>query len=181
MKKSILWFVPALSLLSVIVCAEESASLKASAAEKSRLKNGSFQELDDKGNPKSWKLKDAEAVKKDGKTVLLIHKNGQASQSIWDWKGPLGQSPEPRSIRIHIRASGNGKLHVAASAYTDDWSGGKLKRKFHGSEKIELIKLKPEAEEYVLHYTIKPDQWIGLFLTSFNGDAEIENVSVIKE
>ena len=113
--------------------------------------------------------------------MLVIHKDGQAHQLIYDWKGPLGQSPEPRSIQINIRASGNALLAVYAATYTDDWSGGKLKRKFHGSEKIEHVKLKPEVGNYTSRYTIKANQWIGLFIHSFGGETEIENVSVTKE
>ena len=122
-----------------------------------------------------------EAVKKNGRTVLVIHKGGQASQLIWDWKGPLGQSKEARSIQLHIRASGAAKLNVSAALYTDDWSGGKLKRKFHGSERIGLVQLKPEAGNHTLRYTIKPDQWMGLYIDSFGGETEIESAAVFKE
>ena len=52
-------------------------------------------------------MKNAEVIKKDGRNVLVIHKGGRVGQSIWDWKGPLGQSPEPRHIQIHFRASGD--------------------------------------------------------------------------
>ena len=146
------------------------------------LANGSFTETDPKtGKLKSWTLKKAEAVKKNGRTVLVFHKGGQASQLIYDWKGPLGQSKEPRNIQLHIRASGNAKLNVYAALYTDDWSGNKLKRKFHGSERIGLIQLKPELGNHTLRYTIKPDQWMGLYFHSFGGETEIESVSITKE
>ena len=113
--------------------------------------------------------------------MLFIHKGGQAFQLIWDWKGPLGQSPKPRSIQIHIRASGSGILNVSTAAYTDDWSGGKLKRKYHGSEKIGQVKLKPEAGNYTFRYTIKANQWIGLFFNSVRGETQIESVAVTKD
>ena len=186
MKRSSLLFVAVLAGLTAAVCAEEKAAEKAPAAQtqeagKNFLSNGSFGELNDKGQLKSWTLKNAEAVKKGDRTVLVIHKSGQASQLIWNWKGPLGQSKEPRKIRVEIRASGNAKLNASAALYTDDWTGNKLKRKFHGSERIGLIQLKPEAETYTLRYTIKPDQWRGLFIYSFGGETEIESAAVFKE
>ena len=186
MKRSSLLFVAVLAGLTAAVCAEEKAAEKAPAAQtqeagKNFLSNGSFGELNDKGQLKSWTLKNAEAVKKGDRTVLVIHKSGQASQLIWNWKGPLGQSKEPRKIRVEIRASGNAKLNASAALYTDDWTGNKLKRKFHGSERIGLIQLKPEAETYTLRYTIKPDQWMGLFIYSFGGETEIESAAVFKE
>ena len=124
--------------------------------------------------------KKAEVIKKDGKTVLSIQPGGLVSQLIWDWKGPLGQSPKPRSIQIHFRASGQGKLNLSAANYTDDWSGGKLRRKFHGSERIGLVELTPEPQNYTLRYTIKADRWIGLFISAPKG-AELESVAITKE
>ena len=160
----------------------ERGSYRTMSIGKALIQNGSFTETDPKtGKLKSWSLKNAEAVKKDGRTVLVIRKGGQASQLIWDWKGPLGQSKEARSIQLHIRASGNAKLNVSAALYTDDWTGGKLKRKFHGSERIGLVQLKPEAGNHTLRYTIKPDQWMGLYFHSFGGETEIESVSITKE
>ena len=93
----------------------------------------------------------------------------------------MGQSPKPRSIRIHFRASGSAQLAVYAANYTDDWSSGKLKRKYHGSEKIGHVNLTPELKNYSLRYTIKPDRWMGLFFNSFGGGSVIENVAVTKE
>ena len=186
MKRSNLLFVMVLAVLATGVSAEEKTAEKTPAVQtqdagKNFLQNGSFSELNDKGQPKAWVLKNAETVKKEGKTVLVIHKGGQASQLIFNWKGPLGQSPEPRSIQIHIRVSGSGILNIYTAAYTDDWSGGTLKRKYHGSEKIGQVKLKPETENYTFSYTIKADQWIGLFFNSVHGETQIESAAVTKE
>ena len=160
----------------------ERGSYRAMTIGKALIANGNFSETDpNTGKLKAWNLKNAEAVKKDGRNVLVIHKGGQARQSIWDWKGPLGQSPEPRSIRIHIRASGTGKLVVSALSYTDDWSGGKLKRKHHGSEKLGQVRLKAGSENHTFRHTIKPDCWMGLLLTSSGGETAIESVSITRE
>ncbi len=160
----------------------ERGSYRTMSIGKALIANGNFTETDPKtGKLKAWSLKDAEVVKKDGRTVLVIRKGGRAGQSIWDWKGPLGQSPQARKIQIHFRASGNAQLAVYAANYTDDWSGGKLKRKFHGSKQVGHVNLTPEIKNYTLRYTIQPDQWIGLFFNSFRGDTELESVSVTKE
>jgi hypothetical protein len=160
----------------------ERGSYRTMSIGRALLPNGNFTETDQKtGKLKAWKLKNAEVIRKDGRNVLVIHKGGRVGQSIWDWKGPLGQSPEPRRIRIHFRASGDAKLALYAAAYTDDWSGGKLKRKFHRSEQIGHVNLKPEAKNYTFRYTIKPDQWIGLYFNSFGGETMIESVSITRE
>ena len=160
----------------------ERGSYRTMSIGKALIANGNFTETDPKtGKLKAWSLKDAEVVKKDGRTVLVIRKGGRAGQSIWDWKGPLGQSPQARKIQIHFRASGDAQLALYAASYTDDWSGGKLKRKFHGSKQVGHVNLTPEIKNYTLRYTIQPDQWIGLFFNSFRGDTELESVSVTKE
>ena len=41
--------------------------------------------------------------------------------------------------------------------------------------------LKPEAKDYTLHYTIKPDQWMGLYFNSFGGKTELESVLITRE
>ena len=160
----------------------ERGSYRSMSIGKALIVNGNFTETNPKsGKLNGWSLKKAEAVKKNGKTVLALQKGGQVSQLIWDWKGPLGQSPKSRSIQIHFRASGSAQLAVYAANYTDDWSGGKLKRKYHGSEKIGHVKLTPELKNYSLRYTIKPDRWMGLSFNSFGGESVIENVAVTKE
>ncbi|MBQ9336395.1 MAG: hypothetical protein IJS14_03740 [Lentisphaeria bacterium] len=115
------------------------------------------------------------------RTVSQVSAGGQAYQLIWDWKGPLGQSPKARKIQIHFRASGNAQLAVSAAGYTDHWSGGKLKREFHGSEKIGHVNLTPETKNYTFRYMIEPNRWIELFFNSFRGETELESVSVTKE
>lgn|GEM_PF-4369823 len=117
----------------------------------------------------------------DGRDGLVIHKGGKAGQSVWDWKGPLGQSPEPRHIQIHFRASGDAQMALYVASYTDDWSGGKLKRKFHGSKQIGHVKLKPEAKNYTFRHTIEPNQWMGLYIYSFGGETVLESMSITKE
>ena len=160
----------------------ERGSYRTMSIGRALLPNGNFTETDPKtGKLKAWRLKKAEVVKKNGRNVLVIQSGGQAYQMIWDWKGPLGQSPEPRHIRIHFRASGNAQLALYAASYTDDWSGGKLKRKSHGSTQVGHVKLKAEAKNYTFRYTIKPNQWIGLSFNSFGGETALESVSITKE
>jgi len=160
----------------------ERGSYRTMSIGKALIANGNFTETDPKtGKLKGWSLKKAEAVRKDGRTVLAIHKGGQVYQLIWDWKGPLGQSPKARKIQIHFRASGNAQLAVSAAGYTDHWSGGKLKREFHGSEKIGHVNLTPETKNYTFRYTIEPNRWIGLYFNSFRGETELESVSVTKD
>ncbi|HPS11997.1 MAG TPA: hypothetical protein PLB87_01890, partial [Prolixibacteraceae bacterium] len=97
---------------------------------------------------------------------------------LWDWKGPLGQSPKARPIQILFRASGKGKLEVSYTRYHDDWDGGKLKRKFFPTEKGPAVELTDKVQNYTVDYTIKPEEWIALWFFSKEG-AVIENVSVI--
>ena len=147
------------------------------------LANGNFEELDAKtGKLKAWTLNQNTSLKRisDRKYNPLLNRGGAISQLIWDWKGPLGQSPEARPIRILFRASGSGILFVSAANYHDDWDGGKLKRSFFPTERITQVALTPEMKTYSAGYVIKPDRWIGLSFHTF-GNAEIDNVSIVKD
>ncbi len=146
--------------------------------------NGNFDETDPgSGKLKAWTLNEkAEAVKSSGatrKNNILLQKGGLLSQLLWDWKGPLGQSPEERRIQITFRASGEGNLALFFPRYHDNWDSGKLQRKHFPSDMSHQVTLTPDMRAYSLDYTIKSNEWIGLFFHALGQKAEIENVSIV--
>jgi hypothetical protein len=146
--------------------------------------NGNFDEIDSKtGALKAWTLNDkVEAVKAADairKHNIHFQKGGTISQLLWDWKGPLGQSDKERHIQITFRAAGEGNLNIFFPRYNDDWDSGKLKRKFFPADKEQKVQLSAEMRSYHVDYTIKSNEWIGLFFSAHGASAEIENVSIM--
>ena len=147
------------------------------------IQNGDFMQVDPKkpGKPLAWELNKNCVYRDQGKpnADIVMNQGAQISQLLWDWKGPLGQSDKPRAIRILFRASGNGTISVFGPRYHDDWDGGKLKRKYFGNADFGKFELTPEPKTYEAHYTIEPDQWIGLYFQLPKGNAVLENVAIL--
>ena len=131
------------------------------------VRNGSFEELDKNGNPKSWVLrKKATLVKAENGNAIKLEKTGDVFQLIW-WE-PLRQSPNERRIAFSFKASGKGKVAVRFFRYTDT-PDRKAKygyrRKHHGIDTAGVYPLTEKPRIYQGEYTIKPNEWIGFAFT----------------
>ena len=145
------------------------------------IANGDFSVCDSKTmQPEHWTLNNGKVVERSDRNAVVLARHGSAMQLVWDWLGPLAQAPRARRIKVNVRASGSGKLHIKVLNYHDDWGGEKLKRTSHPTDPIGEIVLAEQPKTRTFSYTIKPDRWIGLSLYAPNG-AVIEKVFITVE
>ena len=150
---------------------------------RSYIKNGNFAEYHtngrNKGKLKYWILQDAAAVKSDEKTVIHLPRGGRINQLLWDWNGALGQSEKPKTIKIMLRASGQGKLKISALKYNDVYRAGKLKRTILKYDTLKEVTLTAKSSCCSMEYTIPADCWISLYVNKIDqGSAQLENISL---
>ena len=187
MKKMNMLFAIVLGAMTAAVSAEEKAPAKAPAlqtqeAEKNHVKNGSFEELDKDCKPKFWSLRGkAELVKTEKGNVIKLSKG--ETYHLLAYGGELNQKPYERKIAFSFTASGKGKLYFYFVRYTDT-RDAKAKngytRKIHKNlpeDKASFaFTLTETPQVFSGEYTIKANEWVGIFFNS--ADAVLDDVSV---
>ena len=142
------------------------------------LLNGSFEELDKKGNPKHWVLRKKSAVVKSGNgNALKIC--GDAFQNLVGPKHPLNQKPVERKVSYTFTASGKGKVKVYFHRYTsipDPKTKSRSTRKYLGSSCPGVYTLKEHPQVFSGKYTIKANEWAAFAL--YADDAVVDDVSL---
>ena len=143
------------------------------------LRNGSFETLDKKGNPKEWILRNAEVVKAANGNALKINR-GRAFQCLAHYADELSQKPYERKIAFSFTAWGKGKLYVRFYRYTDTpdpKAKNKYTRKMHTCPLIGSYQLKKTPQMFSGKYTIAANEWIAFAFESSDG-AFVDDVSV---
>ncbi|MBP5182070.1 MAG: hypothetical protein J6331_03465 [Lentisphaeria bacterium] len=189
MKKMNVLFAIMLGAMTAAVSAEEKAPAKApekapaAEAEKNYVKNPSFEELDKDGKPKFWALRGkAELVKTEKGNVVKLSK-GEAYHLLVYGGGELNQKPYERKIAFSFTASGKGKLYFYFVRYTDT-PDAKAKngytRKIHKNTPEDkasfTFTLTETPQTFSGEYTIKANEWVGIFFNS--AEAVLDDVSV---
>ncbi|MBO4304098.1 MAG: DUF4838 domain-containing protein [Lentisphaeria bacterium] len=144
------------------------------------LRNGAFEELDKKGNPREWILRNAAVVKSYNGNILKIDAKGRAFQCLADRTDDLSQRPYERKIAFSFTAWGKGKLNVRFYRYTDTpdpKAKNKYTRKQHSCPLIGSYTLKETPRMFSGEYTIAADEWIAFAFESLDG-AFVDDVSV---
>ncbi|MBP5183111.1 MAG: hypothetical protein J6331_08815 [Lentisphaeria bacterium] len=144
-----------------------------------RLRNGSFEDLDKKGNPKFWCLRGKAEIVKTGSGNALKLNKGEAYHLLY--YDELRQSPGERKISFSLMASGKGKLYVYFVRYTDTRNpkaknGYTRKIQKRVPEDMFTFTLAENPKLFSGEYTIKSNEWVGLFISG--ADAVVDDVFV---
>ena len=81
------------------------------------LKNGSFENLNAKGNPANWNCKKCKVVKSGASNAVKLTAGSYIYQFLTHPE--LKQQPVARKIKVSFRAAGNGIVNVYAVRYND--------------------------------------------------------------
>ncbi|MBQ7177945.1 MAG: DUF4838 domain-containing protein [Victivallales bacterium] len=146
---------------------------------KQYLKNGAFDDVDDKGKPKAWSLDKNASMVKAGNGYALKLEKGAVYQLLAS--GELGQKPSPRKISYSFKASGKGKLNVYMIRYNDTpdpkAKHGYRRTIHHPAGNGGTFTLTQSPQLFSGEYTIQPNEWIG-FRFANQGEAIIDDVSL---
>jgi hypothetical protein len=146
------------------------------------LRNGTFDELNDKGRPNGWAFPNGwtgTAKGPQGVAVKMVPPQ-VAVQTMWH--GELSQKPYPRKLKYAVRASGNGTLKVGFIRYRDTMDP-KAK---HGYRR-ECPKPSGVGGTYVLsgkmedccgEYEIAAGEWCSIAVSCERGNVLVESVNV---
>ncbi len=152
----------------------------AGEAAASLVRNGTFDAVKD-GKPQYWNTnKFVTATQKaEGGYSLLFQTNGNCFQSLTTKE--LWQKPEPRFIKVTLKASGTGKLVVSFYNYSDTPDATAkhgYKRSFLPSTKAAEFVLTEAPQTFECEYEIKANQWAALAIFLGKGNAEVDDVTV---
>lgn len=149
---------------------------------RSYLRNGTFDELNDKGRPKSWSFPNGWTGTSKGPQGVAVKMVPPQVAVQTMWHGELSQKPYPRKLKYAVRASGNGTLKVGFVRYRDTMDP-KAK---HGYRR-ECLKPSGVGGTYVLsgkmedccgEYEIAADEWCSIAVSCERGNILVESVNV---
>jgi hypothetical protein len=149
---------------------------------RSYLRNGTFDELNDKGRPKSWSFPNGWTGTEKGPQGVAVKmvKPQTAVQTMWH--AELSQKPYPRKLKYTVRASGKGTMSVGFVRYRDT-----LDNKAKHGYRREFLKpsgvggtfeLSAEMKDYRGEYEIAANEWCSIAVSCVRGDILVDGVSV---
>ena len=141
----------------------------------SLVRNGTFDEVDEKGKPKGWNCYSGEVRKEGGNNVLFT--KGFTSHTFTH--GPLACAPVPRKLAYSFRAKGKGALKVEFVRYKDgakgkDW----MPQPWGWGGEYELT---DDWKVFSGTYTINPGEHVGMAFAPPKSGCLIDDVNVTKE
>lgn len=146
------------------------------------LRNGTFDELNDKGRPKGWSFPNGWTGTAKGRSGIAIKMVPPQVAVQTMWHGELSQKPYPRKLKYTFRASGNATAKVGFVRYRDT-NDSKAK---HGYRR-EVLKpsgeggsyqLSSEAKDYSGEYEVAANEWCSIMISCAKGEMLLDSVNV---
>lgn len=130
------------------------------------LKNGTFENLNNKGLPENWNTKNCQIIKSGASNSVKLTAGSHIYQFLTHPE--LNQQPLARKIKVTFRASGKGTVNVYAVRYNDTQDAKAkygYRRKFFSTQQFYKANLSGKQTLHTCEYTINPDEWIALRFT----------------